>query len=79
MEISYFTSWERVTWLGRQFWDKEMIIKILSEPENLIGRGYALWLIAMGQIDGILISKCNEHLEPYVIIEGKPIQSKKWK
>lgn len=56
-----------------------MIIKILSEPENLIGRGYALWLIAMGQIDGILISKCNEHLEPYVIIEGKPIQSKKWK
>lgn len=63
-----------MTWLGRQFWDKEMI-KILSEPENLIGRGHALWLVAMGQIDGILISKCSEYLEPYVIIEGKPIQS----
>lgn len=53
--------------------DKEMIRKLPSEPENLIGRGPALWLVAVGKIDGILIPKYTEHLEPDVSIEGRLI------
>lgn len=48
--------------------------KLLSEPEKfLIGRGHALWLVALGKIDGILIPKCREHLELYVSTENELI------
>jgi len=37
------------------------------------GRGHALWLVALGKIDGILIPKCTGHLKPYVRIESELI------
>lgn len=39
-----------------------------------IGRGHALWLVALGKIDGILIPKCREHLELYVSTETEEVE-----